>query len=61
MLLYCPSVLILAIHVLSCLWYAVGESAGDGWTSYDSYEGTKNMNFWYKTFFALERMRFHSA
>jgi hypothetical protein len=30
------ALLCLVTHLISCLWYVVGESAPDGWTSYDS-------------------------
>lgn len=40
-------ILMLAIHIASCAWYALGESEDDGWTTYDGYTGKKTFVFWY--------------
>jgi len=39
--------LMVTIHCASCMWYALGISRDDGWTSYDAYEGKKDIIFWY--------------
>merc|ERR1711990_1072312 len=34
-------------RVVNALWYAVGESADDGWTVFERYAGTKDTVFWH--------------
>mmetsp|Transcript_85226 Transcript_85226/g.155325 ORF Transcript_85226/g.155325 Transcript_85226/m.155325 type:complete len:536 (-) Transcript_85226:20-1627(-) len=46
-LLCLTGVLMLTLHIVSCIWYALGKGADDGWPSKDEYEGEKTNFFWY--------------
>merc|ERR1719487_1163713 len=41
------TILLIIIHIMSCVWYAIGNSRDDGWIGYDKYEGRKDTLFWY--------------
>lgn len=38
---------IIIIHIVACIWFALGEANNDGWQSTDQYTGNKNTLFWY--------------
>lgn len=40
-------ILVLTLHVVACIWYALAKTRDDGWTSVDEYEGDKTEIFWY--------------
>merc|ERR1719487_2037757 len=40
-------ILLITIHIMSCIWYALGNGASDGWITYDAYTGEKDLLFWY--------------
>lgn len=53
-LLKMAAILVVGMHALACIWYALGEASSDGWTSYYALEGTMERTVWF-WYFASSR------
>merc|ERR1719440_1967490 len=41
------SLLIVIVHIFTCVWYTIGHGEDDGWIANDMYDGSKDTVFWY--------------
>lgn len=46
-MLFLTLVLILVIHIVTCIWYSLGSEGNDGWVSYDIHSETDGNLYWY--------------